>query len=232
MVTRLADGVWELGIGLFPPLASNAYLVDEGETLTLVDTGLPLNRPTLRSELEAAGDGYVPADIDRVLLTHYDLDHTGGLPKLQKSGFDGTVHVGEADARLANGEDDPPTAHPKGLFHRLVRPFFTLPTDVERVSEGDRIGGFTAYHTPGHNPGHTVYVHEDLGVAFLGDLIWVEGGQLTPPFWLDSYDMYQLRESIRSFARRTPPFEVACPGHGRPITEGGHEALTGLVARL
>jgi glyoxylase-like metal-dependent hydrolase (beta-lactamase superfamily II) len=232
MPNRLAEGVWELGVGLFPPLASNAYLVDEGDEVTLLDTGLPYNRPSLRAELRAAGDGYVPTDLDRVLLTHYDLDHTGGLPGLRESGFEGTVHVGEADARLARGEDHPPTAHPKGLFHRLVRPFFSLPEDVERVRDGDRVGGFTAYHTPGHNPGHTVYVHDGLGVAFLGDLVWVEGGTLTPPFWLDSYDMYQLRESIRSFAERAPPFEVACPGHGRPLTEGGREALAGLAARL
>ena len=232
MANRLADGLWELDVGLFPPLASNAYLVDEGETVSLVDTGLPVNRPALRGELRDAGDGYAPADLDRVLLTHYDLDHTGGLRALVRSGFEGTVHIGTADARLAAGEDHPPTAHPKGLFHRVVRPFFALPSDVEPVADGDRIGGFTAFHTPGHNPGHTVYVHGGLGAAFLGDLVWIESGQLTPPFWLDSYDMYQLRESIRSFADRTPRFEVACPGHGRPITEGGHEALAGLVARL
>jgi len=232
MPNRLTEGVWELEVGLVAPLASNAYLVDDGDAVTLIDTGLPVNRPSLRSELDAVGDGYMAGEIDRVLLTHYDLDHTGGLPGLSESGFDGSIHIGAADARLANGEDRPSMRHPKGVFHRLIRPFFGLPATVMRVNEGDQVGGFTAFHTPGHNPGHIVYIHDDLGTAFLGDLIWAEGGSLIPPIWLDSYDMYQLRASIRAFANRAPQFDTACPGHGRPIVMKGYDALMGLVARL
>jgi hypothetical protein len=44
--------------------------------------------------------------------------------------------------------------------------------------------------------------------------------------------MHALRESIRSFAARTPPFEVACMGHGDPFVEGGYEALQRLTDRL
>jgi len=32
------------------------------------------------------------------------------------------------------------------------------------------VGGFTAYHTPGHTAGHVAYHHPELGVALLGDL--------------------------------------------------------------
>jgi glyoxylase-like metal-dependent hydrolase (beta-lactamase superfamily II) len=228
MPTRLADGVWELDLGLFPPVASNAYLADDGEP-TLVDAGLPVNPSRLLSEVRTAG--YDPGDLERVLLTHYDLDHTGGVAALRRAGFDGRVHVGTEDVALMEGRRSPPVTHPKGLFHLAVRPFFGIP-EVEGVDDGDRIGGFEAFHTPGHNPGHTVFVHEGLGAAFLGDLVWEEDGELTPPFWLDSYDMYALRESIRSFARRSPPFELACMGHGTPFAEGGDDALRRLVDRL
>ena len=228
MPTRLADGVWALDLGLFPPIASNAYLAEDGET-TLVDTGLPVNPSRLLAELREVG--YEPADLDRVLLTHYDLDHTGGMDRLRAEGFAGEVHVGREDVALMDGSRSPSPFHPKGLFHLVARPFFDVP-DVEPVADGDRIGGFEAFHTPGHNPGHTVFVHEGLDAAFLGDLVWEEDGELTPPFWLDSYDMHALRESIRSFARRAPPFEVACTGHGTPLAEGGDDALRRLVARL
>jgi glyoxylase-like metal-dependent hydrolase (beta-lactamase superfamily II) len=228
MPTRLADGVWALDLGLFPPIASNAYLADHGEP-TLVDAGLPVNPSRLLSEIRALG--YGAADVDRVLLTHYDLDHTGGVGALREAGFDGSVHVGRGDVKLMNGARPPSLVHPKGLFHLALRPFFRIP-GVEPVSDGDRIGGFEAYHTPGHNPGHTAFVHEGLDAAFLGDLVWEEDRELTPPFWLDSYDMRALRSSIRSFARRTPAFEVACMGHGEPLVEGGHEALLRLVDRL
>jgi len=259
MARELADGVWLLDLGLVPPLATNGYLIDDGlrtggETtdtaagasgaapdggdsdgdtdgdVTLVDTGLFWNLHSIRGELADAG--YAVGDLDRVLLTHYDLDHTGGLGKIAAE-LSGPVYIGEADGRLVAGETQPNAFHHKGLFHRIVRHLWPLPdeVDVEYVRDGDDIGRFTAYHTPGHNPGHTVYVH-DSGVAFLGDLVWEEEGELTPPFWLDSYDMRDVRESIRRFADRTRPFEVACMGHGTPLTSGGSDALGRLVAKL
>jgi glyoxylase-like metal-dependent hydrolase (beta-lactamase superfamily II) len=228
MPTRLADGLWALDLGLFPPIASNAYLADDGEA-TLVDTGLPVNPSTLLREVRAVG--YEPADLDRVLLTHYDLDHTGGMSALRRAGFDGRVHVGREDVALMDGGWSPSLFHPKGVFHRAVRPFFDIP-GIEPVADRDRIGGFEAFHTPGHNPGHTVYVNETLDAAFLGDLVWEEDGEFTPPFWLDSYDMRALRASIRSFAERGPAFDRACMGHGTPFVEGGHAALRRLAARL
>jgi glyoxylase-like metal-dependent hydrolase (beta-lactamase superfamily II) len=225
MAERLTDDVWLLDIGLFPPVASNAYLVDDGE-VTLIDTGLMWNRPTLRSELRDAG--YEPAALDRVLLTHYDLDHTGGLGRLAQPLP--PVYIGEEDARMLADEWTPPWFHHKGLFHRVARRLFPLPdgTEVRRVRDGDRIGSFTAYHTPGHNPGHTAYVH-DGGVAFVGDLVWEEDGELSPMFWFDSYDMHQLRESIRVLAERIE-FEFVCMGHGDPLA--APEALDALVGRL
>ncbi|MFC7134388.1 MULTISPECIES: MBL fold metallo-hydrolase [Salinibaculum] len=227
MVRELADGVWLLELGLVPPLASNAYLVEYRDALTLVDAGLFVNHPSIGSELAAAG--YDASDIDRVLVTHYDIDHVGGLRSL--TGFDGPVHVGAADLALADGSATPPLTH-KGLFHRAVRPVWDLDGfDVVPVADGDRIGGFTAHHTPGHNPGHTVYVHDDLGLALLGDLVWEDGGTLTTPEWYDSYDMAQLRASVRALVDRLPAFEVAAMGHGDPILTGGHAALADLATR-
>lgn len=225
MAERITEEVWLLELGWFPPLASNAYLVDDGE-VTLVDTGLRWNRPTIRSELRAAG--YEPGDLDRILLTHYDLDHTGGLGQLGDTRP--PVYIGEEDARILTSERTPPWFHHKGLFHRVVRKLFPIPgdTEIRRVRDGDRIGQFTAYHTPGHNPGHTVYVHDE-GAAFLGDLVWEEEGELSPMFWFDSYNMHALRESIRALADRVE-FEVACMGHGDPLHDP--DALDELIARI
>jgi glyoxylase-like metal-dependent hydrolase (beta-lactamase superfamily II) len=97
------------------------------------------------------------------------------------------------------------------------------------VDDGDRIGGFRAFHTPGHNPGHTVYLHEELGAAFLGDLAWSEDGELTIPVWLDSYDIEEIRESVRWFASASPRFDMACVAHGPPILDGGYDAFRALA---
>jgi glyoxylase-like metal-dependent hydrolase (beta-lactamase superfamily II) len=227
MARQLVDGVWLLELGLAAPFASNAYLVDDG-TVSLVDAGLFVNRPSVRSELAAAG--YAVGDVERVLLTHYDIDHVGGLRGLD--GFRGPVYLGADDLALARGAVWPELATHKGVFHRLVRPIWDLDGyDVIAVHDGDDIGGFRASHTPGHNPGHVVYVHEDLSVAFLGDLVWESAGRLTTPEWFDSYDMAQLRESVRQLVGTAPGFEVAAMGHGNPIVGCGSQALADLAGR-
>lgn len=241
---QLRADVWLLELGWPAPLDSNAYLIDdaidpetgergEGDEkrdgdVTLVDTGLRYSRRSLRDELSAAG--YAPSDIDRVLLTHYDLDHTGGLDTVS---FDCPIYIGARDIALIEDRRPVPLAHHKGLFHRFARSVFPLPDDIDRrsVNDTDTIGRFTAYHTPGHNPGHMVYIH-DAGVGFLGDLVWETDGELTTPFWGDSYDMRRLRESVIHLAQRCPPFELACMGHGTPFTENGSEILQELADRL
>jgi len=228
MARRLADGVWLLELGLVAPLASNAYLVDDG-TVTLVDAGLFVNTPSLSAELASAG--YAPDDVERVLLTHYDLDHVGGLRALGP--FEGSVYIGAADAALLSGDQLPPLVHHKGAFHRVARRLFPVSgVDLVPVEDGEAIGGFVAYHTPGHNPGHTVYVHEGLSLALLGDLVWEQDGELTIPIRFDSYDVGQIAESVRAFADRVPAFEIAAMGHGEPLVSGGSAALADLAARL
>ena len=229
MAEALGAGTWYLDLGWPAPLGANAFVVDDGE-VTLVDTGFPVNARRLRDELAEAGVSV--GDIDRVLITHYDLDHVGGLSRLAPD-LDAPVYVGEADLDLLRGAWDPPWLHHKGLFHRGLRRLYRLPgsLDWRPVADGDEVGGFTAHHTPGHNPGHVVWVHEALEVALLGDLAWSKPRGLVTPIWLDSYDMVRLRESVRGFARRAPPFEVAGVGHGRPLRTGGDVAFRDLAAR-
>lgn len=229
MAERLAEGVWLLDVGLFAPVDTNAYLIDDGE-VTLIDTGLWVNRPSLRSEVADAG--YGPGDIDRVLLTHYDLDHTTGLRELRPE-FDGPVYLGEADYDIVTRRSSPPLLHHKGLFHRVSRRLFPLPrdADVRPVADGERVGNFTAYHTPGHNPGHTVFVH-DSGAAFVGDLLWENDGRLRYPVLADSYSTRELRASVIDLVGRTGPFELLAMAHGRPIREGGYAALRSYAGSL
>lgn len=235
MSRRLREGVWLLELGLVKPFASNAYLVDEpalgidGGDVTLVDTGLWWNEPSIREELATVG--YTPADLDRVLITHYDLDHVGGLNRLVPD-FDGPVYVGSPDLDLLDGTDDPNLFHHKGLFHRVARRLFPLPdVDLRPVYDGDSIGRFRSYATPGHNPGHVVYHHEDVSTAFLGDLVWEDDGELTTPIRFDSYDMDRLKSSVTGLPGRIPAFDVAAMGHGTPLVSGGAEALRALASR-
>jgi glyoxylase-like metal-dependent hydrolase (beta-lactamase superfamily II) len=221
MATELVDGVWHLDLGVV-----NAYLVEDGDELVLFDAGTPRSAGRIEDGLATAG--YVPSDVDRVIVTHYDLDHVGALAKL--SGLSAPVAMGEPDASHLAGEQSPPPWNHKGAFQRIAGLFLSRPElPIERVEDGDSVGTFTAYHTPGHTPGHLAYVSEERGVAVLGDLVSESDGRLQPSPWAISYDTGEVADSIRELARRAPAFAVGCPGHGDPIAERASDHLRGLA---
>ena len=218
----VADRVYRLDFGLV-----NAYLVDDGD-LTLIDAGTPNATDDLRAALADAG--YDERDLDRALVTHFDVDHVGTLAHLA---FDGPIHAAEPDASFLDGSRAPPLSNRKGAFQRVTNLLLTLPSaPVRRVADGGSIGGFDAFHAPGHTPGHTVYVHEGLEATFLGDLVAERDGSLTTPPWLLTRDPSENAASIRALADAGPPFEVAAMGHGEPLAAGGSDALGDLARRL
>ena len=223
MPTALNDdqSVWAFDLGMV-----NAYLVDDG-TVTLIDAGTPGAADDLESGLEAAG--YSTDEIDRVLLTHFDLDHVGGLAPL---GIEAPAYMMDPDASMLEGSDRLPFTSKKGLLHRVTGVMLTRPNvAIERVQDGQQIGGFTAHHTPGHTPGHVLYHHPELEVALLGDLVAEDDGTLGTPPWPLTHDNGQNRRSIRELAERDLSFEIACMGHGDPLTSGGDDALAVLANR-
>lgn len=220
MARELADGVWALDLG-----SVNAYLVDDG-TVTLVDAGTPRSVETLRAELADAG--YDVGDVARILLTHFDIDHVGGLSKLDT---EAPIYAMEPDASMLDGTRTAPLTNKKGLLQRVTELLLTRPDRaIERVTDGETVGGFTAYHTPGHTPGHTVYHHPELGLLLLGDLVSEADGALDTPPWPLAYSNARNRESIRVLADRGLAFEIACMGHGEALATGGARALERLAA--
>ncbi|MFB6176955.1 MAG: MBL fold metallo-hydrolase [Halobaculum sp.] len=221
MTDRLADGVWRI-----EGSASNAYLAADGDDLVLLDAGTPGDAEVIRSAVRDAG--FSVADVDRVLLTHYDYDHVGALPKLDD--LDATVYAHDPDASFLTGDASPGLWPPKALLQRVSGLFLSTPSlPVERVSDGDTVGSFTAYHTPGHGPGHVAWISEWAETGFLGDLVREQDGELLPSPWYVSYDTDAVAESIVALADRAPSFEVAAIGHGTPLEAGGAAELTRLA---
>jgi glyoxylase-like metal-dependent hydrolase (beta-lactamase superfamily II) len=222
MTTELVDGCWRLSLR-----GVNAYLIEDDAT-TLVDAGTPWDAGAIRDGLAAAGT--TVAEVDRVLVTHYDLDHVGALAALL-SETDATVYAGAADAPLVTGEATPPLDNRKGLFQHLARRFVDHPdVDVEVVGEGDAAGSFTVYETPGHTPGHVAYVSPELDVGLVGDLVTERDGTLSASPWYLSYDTDDVLASVRHLADAAPEFAVLGMGHGDPLLAGGRAALADLAA--
>lgn len=223
MATELADGLWWFDLG-----GVNAYLaVDDGE-LTLVDAGTPFDSGDIARGVSDAG--YSINDIDRVLVTHFDFDHVGALSRLP---IDAPIYIGAADAPVLTGTGTPDWRNHKGALQRVAASFVSSPhNSIHPVEDGAEIGSFTAYTTPGHSPGHIVYVSDDLKVAFFGDLVQESHGKLNPSSWAISYDTDVVRDSIVSLAERAPDFEVAAMGHGVPFIRDGSERLRELAETL
>jgi glyoxylase-like metal-dependent hydrolase (beta-lactamase superfamily II) len=226
MVTQLTDSVWWLDLG-----SVNAYLVDDrpadGENaLTLIDAGMPWTATDLVDGIVEAG--FTIGDLDRVLVTHYDIDHVGGLPRLE--GFDVTVYAGSGDAAYIVGDDRPDWRNHKGLFQRLGSVITNEPLlPVKPLDHGDAIGSFTVYDTPGHTSGHVCYVSETLSTAFVGDMVRESDGKLQPSPAAISWDTTENRASIREFADWLPAVDVVAPGHGVPFREKGRKQIQAIV---
>ncbi|PJA26221.1 MAG: hypothetical protein CO189_12025 [candidate division Zixibacteria bacterium CG_4_9_14_3_um_filter_46_8] len=83
-----------------------------------------------------------PADIDRVLLTHAHIDHSGYLPRLFRDGFAGPIHCTHSTSDLCEimlkdsahlQEEDAYWANKKGFSkHTPALPLYTL-ADAEAV---------------------------------------------------------------------------------------------------
>jgi glyoxylase-like metal-dependent hydrolase (beta-lactamase superfamily II) len=227
MSEELASGVWAISCrGVY------AYLVEDGESLVLVDAGTPWDADAIREGVLDAG--FALADVDRVLVTHYDLDHVGALAALDDD-LSATVYASDVDGRVLTAERKPPLRGLKAVLTRFVMiPLVDRPSlEVRFVGEGDTVGSFEVFETPGHTPGHLCYVSEERDVGLLGDLVnGNEDGSMDRVPWVVDGNRRRAGESIRAFADRTPAFDVACMGHGDPLAEGGDEAVRALADEL
>ena len=222
MLTRLGDGTWWFDLS-----GVNAFLIED-DVLTLVDAGTPLDVGAIVAGIEKAG--HAVADVERVLLTHYDMDHVGALSRLDN--LDAVVRTGAADAAMLTGETNPPWRNHKGALQRVTGLFVGCDFPVAAIDDGETVGSFTAYHTPGHTPGHTAFVSEERSVGFLGDLVFEDGGALDASPWLVSYDTDEAAVSVRSLAERAPAFDMLGMGHGVPFVRDGDQRLADLAELL
>lgn len=203
----------------------NAYL-DTHDGVTIVDTGTPWDAGTIRDAFQETD--HTLKDVDHVLITHYDIDHVGGLHALASS-LDADVYMMEPDRGYLTRERKPGLRNHKALFHRLVRHIVKKPNlDIEAIGDGDTVGPYEAIHTPGHTPGHTAYLDRGRGVCYLGDLVMGDNGGFKIPNRLLNYSTKRVKESVRELAEKTD-IDVGCMGHGDPVRENAGRKLQELA---
>jgi glyoxylase-like metal-dependent hydrolase (beta-lactamase superfamily II) len=223
----------------------NAYLI-EGSPLTLVDSGPNTATALVAIERLLAGHGYRVEELERIVVTHHHLDHTGLIDVLAERSSAEVVgpraaaqymadpHAAWRDDRafmrrllLAHGVDeqvvDVQTSQPIPLL--LGAPVHvTAPVDDGDVLQGSETS-LDVHDRPGHSASDIV-LHDPVSRTLItGDhlLAEISSNALVarpldaPPDAPRPKPLLRYRESLR--ATRELDVEVALGGHGPPIVE-------------
>lgn len=217
------------------PSASNAYLIDGDEGVTLIDTGYP-NRDgnvlDVLAQIERSID-----DVRVIAITHSHTDHTGSAAALQQVSR-AKVAASAVDAPAIRGEEPVPLPP---VFSRLpfLKPLGRFIPSAEPVgvdllvSEADATGlpeDLRVVDTPGHTPGHVSYLLDRAGgVLFVGDAaVANRNGDVRRGLMNASTPEFDA--SLRHLAEFD--FEVALFAHSRPIIGGAAGAFRRFVAGM
>ncbi|MEP7301494.1 MAG: MBL fold metallo-hydrolase [Caldimonas sp.] len=204
--------------GAAVPTSVNAYLINTGDKLILVDTGAAkLFGPTLGNLLASLGAaGYRPEQVDAVLITHMHADHVGGLMADGKPAFpNATVHADRRDAAFwldpAQLEKAPEAM--KDFFRGAVAsvgPYQSAGRFKPFDGSGELFPGIRALATPGHTPGHSVYAIESKGqkLVLWGDLMHVAAVQFPKPAVTIAFDV----DSLAAAGQRKKAYADAARG--------------------
>ncbi|MFD3559458.1 MBL fold metallo-hydrolase [Streptomyces sp. NPDC058686] len=217
-----------------------AYLWDDGDELTLVDAGAAGAGAEIADAVRALGRD--PREVRRIVVTHFHEDHAGGAGEFAAlSGAQVWAHP--LDAPFVRGERPGPAPvfedwerplHAEAL--KLLPPQPTdpvLPCEVGELGDGDVLdfgGGARVVAVPGHTDGSIALHLPHHGVLFTGDAVAaspLDGQVMLGVFNLDR------RRAVDSFrALAALDSDVACFGHGDPVTSGAAAALRSVAARL
>jgi glyoxylase-like metal-dependent hydrolase (beta-lactamase superfamily II) len=219
----------------------NWYLVEDGDTLVVVDAGVPTSWSSLVAAVNALERS--PEDIHAVILTHAHFDHIGIAERIRtRLGVPVFVH----------DDDVPLTKQPRLYSHERRRiPYFAtqvqaMPVvasllrsrafwpspigEVIRFREGtlDVPGSPRIVPTPGHTIGHVAFHFPDRDAVIAGDSVVTfdpyvakRGPQIVSR--AATADSERARASLDGLAATAA--STVLTGHGDPWTDGAESIV-------
>jgi len=196
-LVEILEGVRGVDLSEADGLDLEAYLLDCGDGVVLVDTGMrPRDVDRIEAELGEMGRGW--RDIGIVLITHKHGDHVNNLARIKElTGAE--VMAGEGDA------EDIEAATGVGVDRRL--------------RHGDCLdlcGGIEVIHVPGHSLGNLCFYLRARRAIIAGDTVFGDdGGNLQPPpekYCLDARMAEREIERLLSY-----DFDALLLSHGRNL---------------
>jgi glyoxylase-like metal-dependent hydrolase (beta-lactamase superfamily II) len=212
---EIIPGVHDIDLGMV-----HAYLYQEADRLTLIDTGLTDSAAAIVDAID--GIGRKIDDLKQIIVTHYHADHMGSLAELaERSGAKVLAHA--LDAPVVRGdkpEEEPRLSDLERPYAeeilKNVQPARHCPVDRELIDGGEIElgGGAQVVHVPGHTSGSIALHVPKRRVLFVGDAAArMPDGQLIVGVF--NVDPAQTRASFRKLAELE--FDAAFFGHGAPL---------------
>jgi glyoxylase-like metal-dependent hydrolase (beta-lactamase superfamily II) len=200
-----------------PGVIANAYVLVYPDGLTLIDAGLPKSSGRILGYLRSLG--YQPGDLKRILITHADIDHIGGLASLKKA-TQTRVAAGAAEAEAIRAGESSRSLSRNGILgafmgalSKIIKP---QPCPVDEILVDGQVlrilGGLVVLATPGHTPSHISLWQAQRKILFSGDSIVVRADHFEPYQTSTVWKPDLAVQSYRLQAALAP--EIVCGGHG------------------
>ena len=213
-----------------------AYLLNTGDELVLVDTGMAdsdrankyhhpgsvqLPDQAMPKAVEKAG--YKPEDITRIIFTHLHWDHTFYMKEFKNAKY-------YAQRKEYEFAMDPLPLYYKSYEYKalgLTAPFIGCEFEL-LDGEAEIMPGIRVYPTPGHSPGHqAVEVDTKDGTYHLiGDAVFLmDNLKPIPEIFYDVtpsarfVSIIDWWESVREIKRRCPDWNFILPTHEPSLVE-------------
>lgn len=222
-------------------------LIWDNNTAILVDAGYPGQLSQLREAIEKSGVSL--ERINRIIITHHDLDHTGSLADILRELPQRAVILAHQEEKPYIEAEKPPVkmaqveallnsmpeeeGREMKIYYEYIRANYKkLKCKVDRtLSDGGELpccGGITVIHTPGHTPGHICLYHKETKTLISGDALMVEDGQLVPAYHFTNLDPDLAARSLKKLTRYD--IEAVVCYHGGLYTDDANRSITELVA--
>ncbi len=193
---KIADGIemLELPMNLMEieRIIYPTLMWDE-DTVVLVDAGAPNSLTEIKKAMADAGVSF--ERLNKIIVTHQDFDHIGGIKNILDELPEVRVIAHEDDKPYIQGEKkmvrlnsknmNRINALPKEEREKILDMFENINVKVNMtLSDGEELaycGGIIVIHTPGHTPGHICLYHKETKTLIAGDAMNIIDGQLIGP---------------------------------------------------